>query len=143
MTMADAICYAEKNGAKTIIDISTLTGASVVALGDITAALMSNNDALIEKTKKIGEECGEHYWPFPLFPEYNEQIKSDIADLKNAGGRKAGAITAGAFLQNFIDKAKWLHIDIAGKESRDNESFYLSKGATGFGVRTLFHLVDN
>ncbi len=142
MTMADAICFAEKAGARTIIDISTLTGASVIALGDATAALMSNNENLIEKIKRIGEDCGEHYWPLPLFPEYSEQIKSDIADLKNAGGRKAGAITAGAFLQHFVAKAKWLHIDIAGKESRDTEGPYLSKGATGFGVRTLFHLIN-
>src|SRR4030042_213248 len=110
MTIADAICFAEQPGAKTIIDISTLTGASVIALGDVTAALMSNSDDLIEKTKKLGEKCGEHYWPLPLFPEYNDQIKSEIADLKNAGGRKAGAITAGAFLQHFVNKAKWLHI---------------------------------
>jgi leucyl aminopeptidase len=141
MTLADALCYAEKKGARTIVDIATLTGGCVVALGDITAAIMGNDQRFINNLLSVSEETGEQLWQLPLFKEYKEQLKSDVADMKNSGGRKASSITAGLFLQSFVDKAKWIHIDIAGKEIAEKTTFYTPKGGTGFGVRTLFGLL--
>lgn len=143
MTLADAICYAEKEKAKIIIDIATLTGGCVVALGELTAALMGNNQKLINILLEVSKKTGEKFWQLPLFEEYKEKMESDVADLKNSGGRNASAITAGIFLQAFVDKAKWLHIDIAGKEFVERETFYQPKGGTGFGVRTLFEICQN
>lgn len=142
MTLADAICYAEKQKAETIIDIATLTGGCVIALGDLTAAVMGNDQRLIDKLLSTSKRSGEHLWQLPLFKEYSEQLKSEIADLKNSGGRKASAITAGVFLQSFVDNARWLHIDMAGKESSEKSGFYTPAGGTGFGVRTLFEFVN-
>ncbi|HEX7319601.1 MAG TPA: leucyl aminopeptidase [bacterium] len=138
MTLADAICYAESRGAKVIVDIATLTGGSMIAFGDITAAVMGNDARLIEKLLTITHETGERMWELPLFEEYEEKIKSDVADLKNSGGRGGAPITAGIFLKAFVKDARWVHIDIAGKEFADSERFYQPKTATGFGVRTLF-----
>ncbi len=143
MTLADAICYAEKEKAKIIIDIATLTGGCVVALGDVTAAVMGNNQKLIDKLLGLSKKTGEKLWQLPLYEEYKEQIKSDVADIKNSGGRKASTITAGLFLQSFVDKAHWLHIDMAGKEIAEKETFYTRKGGTGFGVRTLFEFLGS
>jgi leucyl aminopeptidase len=140
MTLADALCYAEKKGAHIIIDIATLTGGCVVALGEITAAIMGNEQKLIDAVVEVSNTTGEKHWQLPLFEEYKEQMKSDVADVKNSGGRPASAITAGIFLQEFVSKAQWLHIDIAGKEIVEKENFYQPKGGTGFGVRTLFEL---
>lgn len=141
MTLADALCYAETKGAKYIIDIATLTGGCIVALGDVTAAVMGNRQKGVDMLLTISRATGEKHWQLPLFEEYKTQIKSDIADLKNSGGRKASAITAGLFLQSFVDKADWIHIDIAGKEMKDKDAFYRRKGGTGFGVRTLYEFV--
>ncbi|UCC11593.1 MAG: leucyl aminopeptidase [candidate division WOR-3 bacterium] len=141
MTLADSLCYAEKMKAQTVIDIATLTGGCVVALGDVAAAVMGKDQKLIDELIAVSERTGERFWQLPLFEEYKKQIKSDIADLKNSGGRKASAITAGLFLQSFVDKARWVHIDIAGKEIAENAHFYTPKGGTGFGVRTLFEFV--
>jgi len=142
MTLADALCYAEKMKAKTIIDMATLTGGCVIALGDVTAAVMGNDQRFIEEFIATSRHTGERFWQLPLFEEYKKQIKSDIADLKNSGGRKASAITAGLFLQSFVDRARWIHIDIAGKEIAETASFYTPRGGTGFGVRTLFVFVQ-
>jgi leucyl aminopeptidase len=142
MTLADALCYAEKMKAKIIIDMATLTGGCVVALGDVTAAVMGIDQRLIDAFIASSRHTGERFWQLPLFEEYKKQIKSDIADLKNSGGRKASAITAGLFLQSFVDRARWIHIDIAGKEIAETASFYTPKGGTGFGVRTLFAFVQ-
>jgi len=141
MTLADAICYAEKKKAKIIIDIATLTGGCIVALGDIAGAVMGNDQKLIDNLLSVSKNTGEKFWQLPLFEEYKEQIKTDVADIKNSGGRKASAITAGLFLQSFVNNSKWLHIDIAGKEIAEKESFYTPKGGTGFGVRTLFEFL--
>ena len=143
MTLADALCYAETKGAKYIIDVATLTGGCVVAFGDVTAAVMGNRQKGIDGVLKIAHDTGEKHWQLPLFEEYKSQIKSDIADLKNSGGRKASTITAGLFLQSFVDKADWIHIDIAGKELNDKDTYYRPKGGTGFGVRTLYEFVRN
>lgn len=141
MTLADAISYAEQKGAKTIIDIATLTGGCVVALGDITAAVMGNDQRLINLLLSCAEKTGERMWQLPLFNEYEKQIKSDIADVKNSGGRGGSTITAGLFLKKFVNKTRWLHIDMAGKEISEKECFYTPKGGTGYGVRTLFEFV--
>lgn len=143
MTLADALCYAEKEGAKTIVDIATLTGGCAIALGDITAGVMGNNQELIDKLMAISKDTGERLWQLPLFEEYDEKIKSDVADIKNSGGRLASPITAGMFLKHFVEKAKWVHIDIASKEFAEKDRFYQPRGATGFGVRTLFEFCRN
>ncbi len=138
MTLADALCYAEKEKAEIICDIATLTGGCAIAFGDVTAAVMGNDQGLIDKLLEVSKRTGERMWQLPLFEEYEEKLKSDIADIKNSAGRLASPITAGMFLKSFVARAKWVHIDIAGKEFAEKESFYQPKGATGFGVRTLF-----
>jgi leucyl aminopeptidase len=142
LTLADAIVYAEKKGAKSIIDIATLTGGCVVALGTEIAALMGNEQALVDRLLEKSHQTGEKFWQLPLPEEYQKQLKSDVADLKNSGGRNASTITAGLFLKAFVDKAKWLHIDVAGKELAESESHYTPAGATGFGVRSLYELLS-
>lgn len=142
ITLADSLCYAEKKGARVLIDIATLTGGCVIALGEVAAAVMGNDQRLIDKLLAISEITGEKHWQLPLFEEYKELIKSTIADVKNSGGRQASAITAGTFLKMFVDKAQWLHIDIAGKEIAEKPSFYTPAGGTGFGVRTLFQIIS-
>lgn len=141
MTLADALCYAEKQGARSIIDVATLTGGCVIALGDVTAAVMGKDQRFIDALLQAAETAGERHWQLPLFEEYAEQIKTPIADIKNSGGRKASAITAGMFLSNFVDKARWLHIDIAGKEFSEKPNSITSIGGTGFGVRTLLEML--
>ena len=141
MTLADAICYAEKENAEIIVDIATLTGGCVVAFGDITGAVMGNDLQFIDRILEVSKSTGERLWQMPLFDEYKEQMKSDVADLKNSGGRKASPITAGIFLQSFVNKSKWLHLDVAGKEITEKENSYKPKGGIGFGVRTLFEFV--
>ncbi len=137
LILADAISYAEELGADPIIDIATLTGGSVVAFGDVTSAVFSNEKSLVERLIKAGEFTGEKFWEMPLFPEYKEQLKSLYADIKNSGGRKASPITAAMFLKEFVEKSKWLHIDVAGKEIYEKDKGYLKKGGTGIGTRTL------
>ncbi|UCF70812.1 MAG: leucyl aminopeptidase [candidate division WOR-3 bacterium] len=143
LTLADAITYAEKKGAESIIDIATLTGGCVVALGTQIAALMTNEQELVDKLINRSHYTGEKFWQLPLPEEYQKQLKSDVADLKNAGGRNASTITAGLFLKAFVNKAKWLHIDVAGKELTEIENNYTPVGATGFGVRSLYELLSD
>lgn len=138
MTLADALCFAEREGAEIIADIATLTGGCAIAFGDVTAAVMGNDQELIGKLLNISKKTGERMWQLPLFEEYEEKMKSDVADIKNSAGRLASPITAGIFLKSFVAKAKWVHIDIASKEFAEKDRFYQPKGATGFGVRTLF-----
>lgn len=116
MTLADALVYAEQKGATVMVDVATLTGGCVVALGDRIAAVMGNDQGLVERLTGAGERAGESFWQLPLYEDYMKQIKSDVADVKNSGGRDASTITAGLFLKGFVDRARWLHIDIAGKE---------------------------
>ncbi len=138
MTLADALCYAEKKGAPVIVDIATLTGGSMVTFGDITSAVMGNDQTTIDQVLRAAAVAGERMWPLPLFPEYDEKIKSEVAIVKNSAGRDASPITAGSFLKAFVKTARWVHIDIAGREFSDRGDFYQPKGATGHGVRTLF-----
>lgn len=143
LILADAITYARQLGATHIIDLATLTGACVVALGNITSGIMGTDSDWKRQVLEAAAQTGEKMWELPLFEEYKEQLKSDIADMKNSGGRPGGAITAGLFIRNFVDNIPWVHIDIAGTVSSDKDSGYNIKGATGVGVRTLVQLASN
>jgi leucyl aminopeptidase len=141
LILADALSYAKKIGAKAIIDVATLTGACMVALGNICTGAFSNNRRLEDRVVAAGKEAGENIWPMPMYDEYKEQLKSDIADIKNIGGRYGGAITAAKFLAEFINNTPWVHLDIAGTSDTDKEKGHLVKGATGVPVRTLVNVV--
>jgi leucyl aminopeptidase len=142
LILADALCYARELGATKIIDAATLTGACVVALGHAASGAMSNDDAFVERFLKTVADVGERYWRLPLYPDYDQQIKSDIADLKNTGGRPAGAETAGTFLKHFVADTPWIHLDVAGTAYLDNESSYMAKGPTGTPVRAFVTMVE-
>jgi leucyl aminopeptidase len=143
LILADALCYARELGATKLVDAATLTGACVIALGHAASGVMSNDDAFADGFLKIVADVGERYWRLPLFDDYDRQIKSDIADLKNTGGRYAGAETAGAFLKNFVADVPWIHLDIAGTAYLDNESSFMAKGPTGTPVRAFLTLVEH
>ena len=142
LTLIDAVHYAISRGhASKVIDIATLTGAAVGALGNQITAVLTNNDALWEKLQHAAEFTGEKVWQLPSHEGYRELIKSEIADLKNTGGPFAGAITAGLFIREFVENKPWLHLDIAGTALKDKESGINPLGATGVGVRLLTHLL--
>jgi len=141
LILADALSYAKKQGAKLMIDVATLTGACRVALGDICTGAFGNNQDLVNKVITAGTEAGELIWQMPMYDEYQEQNKSDVADIKNVGGRLGGAITAAKFLAEFTNDTPWVHLDIAGTSLSDKERAYQVKGATGVPVRTLVNLV--
>ncbi len=140
LILADALGYARKQGAKAMVDVATLTGACRVALGDICTGAFSNNQALLDKVIAAGAQSGERIWPMPMYEEYKEQNKSDVADIKNAGSRNGGAITAAQFLAEFAGDTPWVHLDIAGTSLSEKERAELVKGATGVAVRTLVNL---
>jgi len=143
LVLADAVAYAEKQGATSIIDMATLTGAVIVALGDQNTGIMGNDQGLIDEIIACGKDCGEGYWQLPVSAEYSKQIRSDIADIKNIGPRgKAGTIMGAVFIQEFVDKAKWAHLDIAGTAWADGVKPHQSKGPTGVAIRTLLKLVE-
>jgi leucyl aminopeptidase len=142
LILADAIAYAKKLGATKVIDMATLTGAVSIALGDVNTAVLGTDQELIDEIIAAGREVGEKFWQLPLDKEYSKQIKSDIADIKNVGGRKAGTITAAAFLKEFADGLSWAHLDIAGTAWGDDAKPYRSKGPTGIAVRTLLRIVE-
>jgi leucyl aminopeptidase len=141
LILADALGYARKLGVKRMVDVATLTGACRIALGDITTGAFGNSQELIDRVIAVGTETGERIWQMPMYEEYKEQNKSDVADIKNTGGRYAGAITAAQFLAEFADDTPWFHLDIAGTSMSDKERGYLVKGATGVPARTLVNLV--
>lgn len=137
LILADAVWYAgEKLGAENIVDIATLTGAASVALGEFVAGVVANDQKLCDKVISASTESGERCWQMPAFEEYKEYNKSDVADIKNSGGRFGGMITGGLFIGEFTEKA-WVHIDIGNTVSSKKDSGYNVKGATGFGVRLL------
>jgi len=143
LILADAVSHAERNGATRIVDMATLTGAVIVALGDINTGIMGNDQQFVDEVIDCGREAGENFWQLPVGKDYSKLIKSDIADIKNIGPRgKAGTIIGGVFIQEFVDKAKWAHLDIAGTAWADNARPYQSKGPTGVAVRTLIKLVE-
>lgn len=144
--LSDALTYAVEQEPDAIVDLATLTGACVVALGHVASGLFSNDEQLTALLRQAGEVSGERVWPMPMWPEYGDLIKSHIADIKNVGGRAAGAITAAWFLRHFVQDRPWAHLDIAGTawtESAWGElpPYLLKDAATGVGVRLLVHFV--
>jgi len=140
LILADALHLARRRGATHLVDAATLTGACVVALGALYTGAFTNHQGLLERVLAAGREAGERIWPMPTDPEYDELIKSEIAEIKNSGGRKGGAITAAKFLQHFVGETPWVHLDIAGTAEAESESGYQPKGATGAMVRTFVRL---
>jgi leucyl aminopeptidase len=142
LILADAVAYAKKLGATQVIDMATLTGAVSIALGDVNTGILGTDQKLIDEIIESGREVGEKYWQLPLDKEYSKQIKSDIADIKNVGGRKAGTITAAAFIKEFADGISWAHLDIAGTAWGDEAKPFRSKGPTGVAVRALLNFIE-
>ncbi len=143
LALADAIGYAKKFRPSAIIDIATLTGACSIALGNEASAMMGNDDKLMKKIRKASEETSEKVWQMPLFDEYKDYIKSDIADLKNSAGRSGSLVTSGYFLKEFAGDLPWVHLDIAGTAWTDKGLPYIPRGATGVGVRLLLNFLIN
>jgi len=141
LVLADVLAWAVEDKPAAVVDLATLTGACLVALGPFIAGLFSNDDALAAELQAAAKAAGEEVWRLPLPPLMEELIKSPIADLKNTGGRWGGAINAGLFLQHFVGKTPWVHLDIAGPASSDRERGVNARGATGMGVRTLVEWV--
>lgn len=141
LILADALSWARKQGLSPVIDIATLTGACHVALGGLYSGGFSNDQKLIDKVIAAGKEAGERIWQMPLDDDYKESNKSDVADVKNSGGRYGGAITAAQFLHEFIEDTPWVHIDIAGTSTSDKDKGVVVKGETGVIVRTLVNFV--
>ena len=141
LTLADALCYACELEVDEVIDIATLTGACMVALGTQAAGIMGNDEKLIQDIIRIGNDSGERFWELPMWEEYGESLKSDVADMQNTGSRWGGASTAGCFLKNFVKDVKWAHLDIAGVAYLEKPQKEFIKGATGAGVRTLLNYI--
>lgn len=143
LTLADALCYACELGVDEVIDIATLTGACMVALGSAASGIMGNNDEFIKEIIATGECAGEKFWQLPMFQEYRDNMNSDVADMKNTGTRNGGASAAGMFLKEFVtDNVKWAHIDVAGTAFIDKPQKEYCKGATGVGVLTLLNYLN-
>jgi len=140
LILADALGYANKLGAKLIVDVATLTGACHVALGDECSGVFGNNQELVDKLIAASVDAGELMWQLPMYEQAKEQLKSEVADIKNVGGRWGGAITAAHFLAEFVGDTPWVHLDIAGTSLSEKDRGYLVKGATGVTVRTLVNL---
>jgi len=141
LILADALGYTQRFEPAAVVDLATLTGACVVALGNVAAGLFSNSDELAAKIERASEAAHEKVWRMPLWKEYGEQIKSDVADMKNVGGRPAGAITAAMLLSKFVGEIPWAHLDIAGMAATEKDSPYQPRGASGYGVRLLVQLL--
>lgn len=144
LTLVDAVHYIiSKEKVSKVIDLATLTGAALVALGTTTTAVVSNNEEFYNDLQAASKPADEKVWRLPAFDDYKELIKSDIADLKNIGGSNAGTITAGLFIGEFVKEIPWIHMDIAGTAWSETEHDYISKGGTGVGVRTLYNMIKN
>ncbi|HBE21193.1 MAG TPA: leucyl aminopeptidase [Cyanobacteria bacterium UBA11149] len=141
LTLADALVFAEKLGVDAIVDLATLTGACVIALGDNIAGMWGTDDSLVSQIKAASEIAGEKLWQMPMEDKYFDGIKSPIADMKNTGPRAGGSITAALFLKQFVKETPWVHLDIAGPVWADKDDGYNNSGATGFPVRTLVNWV--
>ena len=140
LVLADALCYACGQGLNRLVDVATLTGAMVTTLGKACTGVMGNNQELVDLVTAAGRDTGEKYWQLPMFDEYKELIKSDVADMKNSGGRQAGSISAALLLAEFVGDNSWVHLDIAGTSTVDKTKGYQVKGATGAPARTLARL---
>ncbi|MDH3593065.1 MAG: leucyl aminopeptidase, partial [Planctomycetota bacterium] len=143
LLLCDALAYAVEKKPSCVIDLATLTGACVVALGDCAAGRFGNEDELNDRVDEAAKASGENAWPLPLYPKYTEMMKSAYADLKNGGGRWGGACTAAAFLQEFVGDTPWVHLDIAGVAWSETDAGYRKKGATGYGVRLLWEFLTS
>jgi leucyl aminopeptidase len=141
VVLADALVHATSFEPEAIVDLATLTGACIVALGNVCAAVLGNDEALIRKLIAAGERTRERIWQLPLWEDYRKQIKGAVGDVKNTGGRPAGTITAAAFLSHFVGKTPWAHLDIAGTAWRKGDGDDGPRGATGFGVRLVLELL--
>jgi leucyl aminopeptidase len=142
LVLADALWYTQDRfKPKFMIDLATLTGAIIIALGDQFAGLFANDDQLAERLTAAGKAVGEQVWRLPVEDAYDKQLKSEIADMMNVGGREGGSITAAMFLKRFVKDCKWAHLDIAGVTWSKKDSAVTPKGATAFGVRLLDRLV--
>lgn len=141
LTLADALVFAEKLGVEAIVDLATLTGACVVALGDDMGGLWSEDEAIATQLTQAAELSGEKLWRMPMEDKYFDGLKSVVADMKNTGPRAGGAITAALFLKQFVKETPWAHLDIAGPVWKEKENGYNNPGATGFPVRTLVNWV--
>jgi leucyl aminopeptidase len=141
LILADAVAYARKLGATKIVDLATLTGAVSIALGDVYVAILGSDQAWIDQVLAAGKKAGEKIWQLPLDKDYREQIKSEIADIKNIGGRKAGTITGAYFIREFVEDTPWAHLDIAGTAWNETAKPHLAVGPTGVSLRTLVNLV--
>lgn len=142
LILADALSYAQRYKPDGVVDLATLTGACAIAVGNFAVALMANNDRLAQRVKEAGELSGERVWELPLWEEYSELIKSDIADVKNIGDGTAGTITGAAFLKEFVDYP-WVHLDIASRAWTEKDLPYIPKGGVGIGVRLLLNFLRN
>ncbi len=148
LILADALSYVTEKDPQAIVDLATLTGACAVGLGKKVAGLMGTDDRLQRRLQNAAEAVGDRVWPLPLYDEFEEQVKSDVADVKNIGGRYGGAITAALLLKKFVDDRPWVHMDIAGPAYNEggadsNKKEYNPKGATGFGVRILVRMLED
>lgn len=144
LILADSLAYVEKRfHPDWMIDIATLTGSIVSALGDQCCGIFSNNDFLLQSFKHAAELSGERVWPMPMWDEYKKPLESKVADIKHLGGRSAGSITAAKFLETFVSDSPWLHMDIAGTAYNVKSKKYLGEGASGFGVRLLWEVIDH
>jgi leucyl aminopeptidase len=141
LILSDGLAYAVEQDATAIIDVATLTGAISIALGNVAMGAMTNNEALYGRVKKAADAAGEKIWELPMWDDYKDQIKSEVADMKNTGGRGAGSITAAMLLREFVDDTPWVHLDIAGVDTYEREKGIIVKGASGIPVRTLVHFV--
>ncbi len=142
LVLADGLCYARELGARRLVDVATLTGAVSTALGDVCFGLMTNAEDLAVQVEAAAALAGEKSWRLPMFKEYDELVKSDVADIKNTGtaNRGAGTIVAAKFLENFVEGVPWVHLDIAGVDMFDKDRGWIARGASGYGVRTLINL---
>lgn len=143
LILADALAYAQRYNPAALVDIATLTGACVVALGQFAIGMFGTDNKLKEQIRKSGIKAGERVWEMPLWNEYFEQLRSDVADMRNIGGRGGGMITAALFLSKFSGDGPWVHLDIASTDWSERERAYLPKGPTGIGTRLLIqYLID-
>jgi leucyl aminopeptidase len=143
LILCDALAYSLRYQPRAIIDLATLTGACVVALGDYVIGLFGNDEGLLKRVEEASARTGERAWRLPLWDEYFEYLKSDVADFRNVGTRAAGAIIGGIFLSRFVEKTPWVHLDIAGPASIDKARPYIPAGGTGAGVRLLIQFLSD
>jgi leucyl aminopeptidase len=141
LILSDALTYSLRYQPKAIIDLATLTGACVIALGDYVIGLLGNDEPLLKRIEEASSKTGEKVWRLPLWDEYFEYLKSDVADFRNVGTRAAGTIIGAIFLSKFVGKIPWIHLDIAGPASIEKERPYIPRGGTGAGVRLLIQLL--